>query len=245
MTGVPGRAWDLSVASGEALGSWRDAAARLRAVMDALSEQVRPVYGAPLAWRSHDMDEAAWADMDRVAEHMASLINTDDEGRVWAKLGSRGVLQGYLCVRRLLNLRWSARDYELPMQCIAEFKSPATDGAVRPLADHDPTWLAGLLLAAAEPMVSLRAARIVTNEWLDVLIARKLHHVRSAGAVGLSPHPIDPDALPDSLMIAGQADHGTAIAVRDLHRFAADPGAFLDDLLELERLINPVASRHA
>jgi len=115
--------------------------------------------------------------------------------------------------------------------------TPPQDGVARPLAEHDEEWLADLLLDTAAPMVPVPEGHISTRAWSRARRAREIRAGYTVGAVTYAPEPVDPDALPETLRIARESPIGTAIVVKDLHRFASDPGSLLDDLLALERQI--------
>jgi hypothetical protein len=237
MTDVSQRAWTLNVVSSAPLDSWTAAATRLRDVLDAISRQVAATYGRPVTWLDPDLDAAGWADVDRIAAEMERQINTDETGRVWHELGADGPVAGYLDGRRLISTQWSARHHETPMQCIVEFVTPTHDGVARPLAEHDPIWLADLLLDTAAAMVRASEGHISTTAFGRARRARKIRAGYTVGAVTYAPARVDPNALPDTLRIARQTEVGTAIAVKDVQRFASDPASLLDDLLALEQQI--------
>jgi hypothetical protein len=237
MADIAQRAWKLNVVSAEPLSSWAAAAQRLRDVLRALSHQVSAAYGAPVTWLSQGLDAAGWADVDRIAAEMERLITTTEQGTPWPELGARGVVSGYLDGRTLIILNWHARHSEKPTQCIADFRTAAHDGVAKPLAEHDPEWLADLLLDTANAMVRISEGYISTRAWSRAHSARQVNAGYTVGAVTYAPGPVDADALPASLRVARQTEAGTAIVVKDLQRFASDPASLLDDLLALEEQI--------
>jgi hypothetical protein len=231
------RAWALNVVSSAPVDSWIAAAKRLRDALDAISGNVAVAYGQPVTWLSQSLDSAGWADVERMAAEMERLINTDEQGRVWHELGALGTISGYLDGRTLISTQWSARHHESPMQVIADFKTHTTNGAARALPEHDPDWLADLLLDTAATMVRVSEGHISTNTLSRARRARDVRSGYTVGAVTYSPYPVDADTLPPTLRVARESPAGTAIVVKDLHRFASDPASLLDDLLALEQLI--------
>jgi hypothetical protein len=223
--------------SAEPLDSWAAAASRLRDVLDAISNRVAAAYGQSMTWLSQNLDSAGWADVDRIAAEMERLIITTEQGVPWHELGADGVVSGYLDGRSLIILDWHTRHRDTPMQCIADFKTPASDGVARPLAEHDADWLADLLLDTANAMVRVSEGHISTSAFSRGRRARKIRAGYTVGAVTYAPDRVDPDALPDTLRIVRESPAGTAIVVKDLQRFASDPASLLDDLLALEQLI--------
>ncbi len=229
--------WTLDVVAAQELHSWAAAARRLRGVLAAISQSIAAAYGRPVTWISGGLDAAGWTDVERIAEDMERQINRDESSRVWHELGAAGAASGYLDGRDLTIVAWTARHERVPMQCIADFWTPNHDGVAKPLAEHDPDWLADLVLDTALAMGGAKHAHIATGAWTRGLIRRGIRERDTVGAVTYAPGPVDPNALPDTLHIARQTEAGTAIVVKDLQRFASDPAWLLDDLLALEQQI--------